>query len=47
MAMRPTLLKNNGDRTFTDVTVEAKLDAPMNSIAASWADFNNDGGWMF
>lgn len=45
MAMRPTLLRNNGDRTFTDVTIEAKLDEPVNSITASWADYDNDG-WL-
>ncbi len=41
--MRPTLLRNNGDGTFTDVTKEAGLLEPMNSISAAWADFDNDG----
>ena len=41
--MRPTLLRNNGDGTFTDVTREAGLMDPVNSISASWADFDNDG----
>jgi hypothetical protein len=41
--MRPTLLRNNGDGTFTDVTVQAGLGEPVNSIAAVWADFDNDG----
>ncbi len=45
MAMRPTLLRNNGDRTFTDVTKTAGVDAPVNSIAACWADYDNDG-WL-
>jgi hypothetical protein len=42
-AMRPSLLRNNGNGTFTDVTREAGLLAPLNSISASWADYDNDG----
>ena len=45
LAMRPTLLRNNGDRTFTDVTIDAGLSAPINSISATWADYDNDG-WL-
>ena len=41
--MRPSLLKNNGNGTFTDVTAEAGLLHPVNSIAAQWADYDNDG----
>ncbi len=41
--MRSSLLRNNGNGTFTDVTKEAGLLDPVNSIAASWADFDNDG----
>jgi hypothetical protein len=41
--MRPTLLRNNGDGTFTDVTRAAGLMDPVNSICATWADFDNDG----
>jgi hypothetical protein len=41
--VRPSLLRNNGDGTFTDVTKEAGLLDPVNSISASWADFDNDG----
>jgi hypothetical protein len=41
--VRPTLLRNNGNGTFTDVTLEAGLLDPMNSIAAQWADYDNDG----
>jgi hypothetical protein len=41
--MRPSLLRNNGDGTFTDVTQEAGLMAPMNAITATWADYDNDG----
>jgi hypothetical protein len=43
MPVRPTLLRNNGDGTFTDVTKEAGLDHAVNSISAAWADFDNDG----
>jgi hypothetical protein len=41
--MRMSLLRNNGNGTFTDVTVEAGLDAAVNSISAMWADYDNDG----
>jgi hypothetical protein len=41
--IRPSLLRNNGDGTFTDVTREAGLADPVNSISAAWADFDNDG----
>ncbi len=41
--MRPSLLRNNGDGTFTDVTREAGLMAPTNAITATWADYDNDG----
>jgi hypothetical protein len=41
--MRLSLLRNNGNGTFTDVTKEAGLWGPINSHAASWADFDNDG----
>jgi hypothetical protein len=41
--IRPSLLRNNGDGTFTDVTAAAGLLDPVNSISASWADYDNDG----
>jgi hypothetical protein len=41
--IRPTLLRNNGNGTFTDVTREAGLLDPVNSISACWADYDNDG----
>jgi hypothetical protein len=41
--VRPSLLRNNGDGTFTDVTREAGLLDPVNSICAAWADYDNDG----
>jgi hypothetical protein len=43
LAMRPSLLRNNGDGTFTEVTREAGLIGLYNSISATWADFDNDG----
>jgi hypothetical protein len=42
---RHSLLRNNGDGTFTDVTKEAGLMAPVDSQVAVWADFDNDG-WL-
>jgi hypothetical protein len=45
LPIRPSLLRNNGNGTFTDVTREAGLLDPVNSIAASWADYDNDG-WL-
>ncbi|HXZ80716.1 MAG TPA: FG-GAP-like repeat-containing protein [Terriglobales bacterium] len=41
--MRPSLLRNNCDGTFTDVTREAGLAEPMASQTAVWADIDNDG----
>jgi len=41
--VRPSLLRNNGDGTFTDVTAEAGLLDPVNSPCAIWADYDNDG----
>jgi hypothetical protein len=41
--MRPSLLRNNGNGTFTDVTAQAGLMHPVNSHCGTWADFDNDG----
>ncbi len=41
--IRPSLLKNNGQGIFTDVTEEAGLLDPVNSPCAVWADYDNDG----
>jgi hypothetical protein len=41
--VRPSLLRNNGDGTFTDVTEKAGLLDPVNSDTVSWVDFDNDG----
>jgi hypothetical protein len=42
-SMSPSLLRNNGDGTFTDVTDKAGLYQPLNSNCAAWADYDNDG----
>jgi hypothetical protein len=41
--VRPSLLRNDGGGTFTDVTREAGLLKPVNAITAAWADYDNDG----
>jgi tetratricopeptide (TPR) repeat protein len=42
--MRNSLLRNNGDGTFTDVTAEAGLALPAYPTpTAAWADYDNDG----
>lgn len=42
--MRNSLLKNNSDGTFTDVTSLSGLDSgPYRTHSAVWADFDNDG----
>lgn len=41
--VRHTLLRNDGDFKFTDVTKEAGLLDAVNSNASQWADYNNDG----
>jgi hypothetical protein len=43
--MRPSLLRNNQDGTFTDVTREAGLLHAINSQVGVWADHDNDG-WL-
>lgn len=40
-----SLLRNNGDGTFTDVTVEAGLLSFHPTQTATWNDFNRDG-WL-
>ncbi len=45
-AMRNSLLKNNGDGTFTDVTAASGLlSGEHRTHSAAWADFDNDG-WL-
>lgn len=38
-----SLLKNNGDGTFTDVTREAGVYSIKPTLTCRWFDFNNDG----
>lgn len=38
-----SLLRNNCDGTFTDVTKSSGLTAPTSTQAAVWTDINNDG----
>ncbi len=40
-----SLLKNNGDGTFSDVTIRAGLLSLCPTQTATWNDFNNDG-WL-
>lgn len=40
-----SLLRNNGDGTFTDVTVDAGVLSYHPTQTATWNDFNNDG-WL-
>lgn len=40
-----SLLRNNGDGSFTDVTISAGLKFMHPTQAGVWADFNNDG-WL-
>jgi len=41
--MRKSLLRNNCNGTFTDVTAEAGLAEPTMTETAVWVDINNDG----
>ncbi len=43
--IRQSLLRNNGDGTFRDVTEKAGLLEAVNSTHSSWADYDNDG-WL-
>ena len=40
---RPTLYRNNGDGTFTDITEKAGLTGPAWTTSAVWFDYDNDG----
>ncbi|MFT5765928.1 MAG: hypothetical protein ACI8X3_003366 [Saprospiraceae bacterium] len=40
-----SLLKNNGDGTFSDVTIESGLLSQYPTQTATWSDFNRDG-WL-
>jgi hypothetical protein len=41
--IRPSLLRNDGHGTFTDVTVASGVAAPIASQSAAWGDYDNDG----
>jgi FG-GAP-like repeat/ASPIC and UnbV len=43
--IRQSLLRNNGDGTFSDVTESSGFRDGLNSTYSSWADFDNDG-WL-
>jgi hypothetical protein len=46
VAQRKSLLKNNCDGTFTDVTTQSGLATPITATqTAAWADIDNDG-WL-
>jgi hypothetical protein len=42
-SLTPSLYRNNGDGTFTDVTVSAGLNIETNAFSTIWGDFDNDG----
>src|SRR5690606_25994650 len=37
------LHRNNGDGTFTDVSIESNLSDPVQTWSSAWNDFDNDG----
>lgn len=43
VAQHKSLLRNNCDGTFTDVTKSSGLTVPTSTQAAVWVDINNDG----
>jgi hypothetical protein len=43
LPMPQTLLRNDGDGKFRDVTREAGLSEAVNSTSSRWADYDNDG----
>ncbi len=45
LPQRKSLLRNNCDGTFTDVTAAAGVAVPTTSQTAVWADIDNDG-WL-
>ncbi len=42
---RPLLFRNNGEGTFTDVSLEAGITDPVVGTTCFFADYNNDG-WL-
>jgi hypothetical protein len=45
LPMPQSLMRNDGNGQFTDVTKEAGLSTPVNSICSRWGDYDNDG-WV-
>jgi hypothetical protein len=43
--LRLSLLRNNGDGSFADVTIASNLGEPIATGAAAWGDYDNDG-WV-
>jgi hypothetical protein len=43
--IRQSLLRNNGDGTFSDVTQQAGFTDSLRSTYSAWADYDNDG-WL-
>jgi len=41
--IRPSLLRNDGNGTFTDVTEASGVGTPIASQSAAWGDYDNDG----
>ena len=41
--IRPSLLRNEGNGTFTDVTEASGVGTPIASQSAAWGDYDNDG----
>lgn len=40
-----SLIRNNGNNKFEDITIESGLYSPFPTQTATWGDFNNDG-WI-
>ena len=41
--LRLSLLRNRGDGTFEDATLDAGLGEPISTMTAAWGDYDNDG----
>ncbi|MEO0971589.1 MAG: VCBS repeat-containing protein, partial [Pseudomonadota bacterium] len=45
LGWRDSLFRNNGDGTFTDVSVEAGIVGGISTKTGAWGDYDNDG-WI-
>ena len=43
--LAPLLYHDNGDGTFTEVSMHAGISAAVDGVSAAWADYDNDG-WL-